>query len=414
MARQRAAGRQDLPRHEELLLDYAERLRRHVKGRRAVHVHLAALQPHHRRPHHIRMAASTFDALVKRYEGQCFQLQNADIVVVVRGAGVQQIDEVILKLRYLFSGDPLVAQEASGGRSGKTFCTWYDLEKDYAGFLAIAQRMHARAGDPLAAAPPANDDEETEAPAEPSVPLDVRGLARLEKLLASTDIAALHRRQTVCAVAPGREPQPVFNEVYVSIEELRRRMVPEIDLLANRWLFQHLTEVLDSRMLRQLPELERSEKLSTSLNLNLSTVLSEQFLAFDRSLREYVKKAMVIELQCVDVFGDIGAYQFARDFLRNRGYRICLDGLNYLTFPLLARRELDFDFQKIIWAPDLAEAGTAGSRGAFLDALRAADPSRVILCRCDDSSAIRFGQQHGIVLFQGRAVDRLLGGAERG
>jgi len=399
---------EELPAHEELLHDYAERLGRHLPGRRAIHLHLCQLKPHNKRPHHIRIAASSFDGLVQRHEGQCFTLANRDIVVVVRDASVSQIDEVVLKLRFLFSDDPLVAQEDSGEETQERFVTWYDLEDaDYPRFLAMARRMRAAAKKAAAEEAEAVDEPAKDDGPEPTVPLDPEKLNQLEKQLVGADIAGMLRRQPICAMLPGQPAKPVFNEVFVSMEELRKRVLPEVNLFSSRWLFQHMTEVLDQRLLKELPDQEGSIKLSTSLNLNVSTLLSEQFLAFDRQLRNRTKKAMVIELQTIDVFGDVGAYQFARDFVRERGYKVCLDGLNYLTFPLLARSALDVDFQKIIWAPDLVEEDGSDRRDAFVQAVKQTEATRVILCRCDSMDAVRYGQALGITLFQGRLIDRL-------
>ena len=62
---------------ETLLLDYTRRLARYPLGRRAIVIHLSRLRPDNRRAHHIRIAANTFEALVKQFDGQIFVLQKA-------------------------------------------------------------------------------------------------------------------------------------------------------------------------------------------------------------------------------------------------------------------------------------------------------------------------------------------------
>jgi hypothetical protein len=42
---------------------------------------------------------------------------------------------------------------------------------------------------------------------------------------------------------------------------------------------------------------------------------------------------VIFELQTIDIFSDLGAYIFARDFVKERGYRVCLDGVTDLTCP---------------------------------------------------------------------------------
>ena len=92
---------------------------------------------------------------------------------------------------------------------------------------------------------------------------------------------------------------------------------------------------------------------TTSFNVNISTLLSPEFLEFDRKLRLLTKKTLIFELQPIDVFDDMSGFMFARDFVRARGYRICLDRLNYLTLPYFDRPRLGCDFEKLIWEAGL-------------------------------------------------------------
>lgn len=397
--------REQLPDHEELLVDYAQRLRKHLPGRRAVHMHLSKLKPHNRREHHIRIAASSFNNLVQRHEGQIFTLKNCDLVVVVKNAKPAELDEAVLKLRYLFSEDPLAHDNE--GETEHPFCTWYDLEKQYEEFLELAYKLRRDAQTAKRAAEAARAAAEEPIPAA-THPLDPTRLGRLEVALDAADLTGMLRRQAVCAITGPDRPRPVFNEIYVSIDELRRRLMPDVNLASDRWLFQRLTNALDRRLLKVLPAIEGDVPLSTSLNVNVSTILSEDFLAFDRELRLRTPKSMVLELQPIDVFADLGSYMFARDFARERGYKICLDALTYLTFPIVHRDELGLDLQKIYWSADIVADVRNERRDALREAVRRAGPARVILCRCDDQTAVEFGKSIGVSLFQGRFVDRLV------
>jgi len=404
------APKQPTVSHEELLADYARRLQHHLPGRRAVHIHLSRLAAPNRREHHIRIAANSWDPIVKRFEGQIFHLGNNDLIVVSKGASVAELDNIVLKLRFLFSEDPLA--EGSAEMEGRTFCTWYDLQKDYSRFLETTQDLlkrrkagyaEERARD--AALSVAKSDA---APAGPRHPLDPTRLARLEQGLVTMDLAPMIRRQPVCAVMPGAPPMPVFQEVFVAIAELTKRLMPDVDLFTDRWLFQRLTESLDQRVLAALPELEGKEKHSTSLNLNVATVLSPGFLTFDKKLRFATQKTMLAEFQMIDVFADLGSFVFARDFLRERGWRVVLDGLNYLTFPVVAGADLNLDLQKVIWTPELQADVQENRRTSFRQAVERVGADKVVLCRCDSNEAISFGQSLGVRLFQGRIVDALI------
>src|SRR5258708_7143214 len=126
---------------ESLLLDYTHRIAGYAEGRRAIVIHLSRLRPDNRRLPHLRIAANTFESLVKQFDGQIFLLQNADMVFVCKSASIRVMDEAITRLRYLFGDDPLAAEIEEDGPD--RFATWYDLERDYKEFLGFVEALHA-------------------------------------------------------------------------------------------------------------------------------------------------------------------------------------------------------------------------------------------------------------------------------
>ncbi|MDF1719207.1 MAG: hypothetical protein P1U65_00875 [Minwuia sp.] len=385
------------------LLDFAERLARHTEDRIAVHIHLSRLGAHYRRAHHMRIAMNSFELLAKRFDGQLFMMSNNDLVFIARGATPSEIDEVVSRLRYLFNEDPLTHDDTQD--TGR-FCTWYDLDEEYDAFLALAGSMKQQAE--------INRERQSElrkarkASATPKTPMRPQHLGRLVEQIASMDISSLMRRQPICAMAPDGTLRPVFNELFVSIGDLNRMVMPEVNLTANTYLFSYLTQYLDLRILKALPEIESAVPLSTSININIGTILSPEFLEFDQRLRALTRKTIVLEVQPSDLFADVGSFMFARDFVRNRGYRMCVDGLTHLTFPLIDKQKLGLDMQKLIWSADALEDGGPDRRKELVDAIRRTGTSRVILCRCDSEDAFEFGRSVGLSLFQGRLVDQRL------
>jgi EAL domain-containing protein (putative c-di-GMP-specific phosphodiesterase class I) len=392
---------------ERMLLDYSKRLARNPAGRRAIVIHLSRLRPDNRRAHHIRIAANTFESLVKQFDGQIFLLQSADIVFICRDASIAVIDEAIMRLRYLFGDDPLAAELDESGPD--RFATWYDLERDFPDFLARAGEMHdqeVRRRKRLAAiagSSVARDERQ---------PLDPSALAELIKAIERADLTNVMRRQAICTIGPDEMPKPVFREVYVSIADLRDAVMPKRDIQSDRWLFQHLTLVLDKRVLAMLRKNDdQAIAQSISLNLNIATLLSQEFLQFDEGLRAGARGTIVIELQRLDIFADLGAYVFARDFLRERGYRVCMDDVSALTLDFIDRERLELDLVKLIWTPDMADPLNTERITQFRAAVDRAGRARIILARCDSAEAVAFGKSMGLRLFQGRHVDRLMIGA---
>lgn len=387
-----------------LLLDTLGRITRSLAGRSAVHLHLSRLLPQNRRDHHIRIAASSFDALMKRYEGQLFEFVNSDLVMMLRDAPAKDVGDVVERVRFMFGDDPLTGDPDS-------FATVYDLLTQQVEFRQVAEaavadadrrRKEQRNQANKALGLPDEDA--------PKSPINPASLGRLEQGVASMDLSALLRRQPVAVLLPNAPPRVVFNEVYVSVGELARKVAPETDFTADPWLFRHFSQVLDLRVLHILPQVEAQNNVATSININVATLLSPQFMTFDTRLRGVTQKTMMFELDPMDVFRDVGAFMFARDFLRSRGYRLCLDGLNHLSFPLVHRSQLGCDMEKIYWASDLAHGGVDANRDRFRQAVKESGAARVVLCRCDGPEAVDFGRELGITLFQGRYIDRLLTG----
>ena len=185
-------------------------------------------------------------------------------------------------------------------------------------------------------------------------------------------------------------------------------VAPGVDLGAKRWLFQHLTETLDRRVLSLLPRWNDAVlEGRLSINLNFSTVLSPAFLAFDAALKVGARGSYLIELQAFDILADAGEFAVARAFLRERGYSVCLDGLSQISATLVNMARFDADFLKLTWMRQMLDASDE-RHAALARSLRTIGLQRAVLCRCDMPVAVEYGQSLGITLFQGRYIDQLL------
>src|SRR3546814_5887159 len=92
------------------------------------------------------------------------------------------------------------------------------------------------------------------------------------------------RRQPICAIAPESAPRPIFKELFISIGDLARTVLPDVNLATNRWLFQHLTQTLDRRVLKLLSRADDTDlHAAIRITLNVETMLSPPFLEFDDS-----------------------------------------------------------------------------------------------------------------------------------
>ena len=145
-----------------------------------------------------------------------------------------------------------------------------------------------------------------------------------------------------------------------------------------------------------------------SVNLNVSTLQSPEFLEFDKSLKSGIRGSVVIELQLFDVFADLGSFMFARDYLRERGYKFCLDSTTQLSLPLIDREKLGFDLVKLFWSADLYDQLKGPRSQDLRRATESIGSERLILARCDSERALEAGDSLGIMLYQGHLLDETL------
>ena len=349
-------AQKSIPSQENLLLDYVRRLEKHRDGRMVVHVHLSQLRPFNRREQHIRAATSSFDPLVSAMSGQLFALRNADLIFVFKAEARPQVETVVQKVRFLFSDDPLIAEADT---HEKPFASWYDAEDNYDEVLHLARDLADEEEERLTKVRSRMDARSAlRAKQQQGEPLTPDVLARVEDALGRADLSNYVRRQFVCRVDSKLVPEQEFSELFISISDLRETLMPGVNLTSNRWLFHHLTETLDKRMLSMLSKTDAITITGEiSINANVKTLLSDDFQVFDDNVSASRRGAMVIELQKEDIFSDLPAFLIAREFVQERGYRVLLDGLTMQTMFLVDREKLGCDHAKLIWTPALADAG---------------------------------------------------------
>lgn len=389
---------------EQLLLDAVIRMRETRAGRVAVQIHLSRLQQHNRKNHYLRIAGETFDGYVKSLSGHLFTLITGDLFFLGRDVALADLMKLVDRLRLLFAEDPLTQYSEDEERAG--FASYYDLATQYDVLLQDVQLL-AKSAEKARAAREENRKAKAAKP-EHGRPFQPQDLAKLITLLERADLGAIIRRQTACYLPESGIPEPRFEETFVSIDDLQRICTPEIDLLSDRWLFHYLSRTLDKRLLSFMVRDGIRDDLPFSLNLNIDTLLSPAFRDFDERVPSALRGHVVIELHKVDVFSDIGAFIFARDYVKSRGYKLCLDGLTHQTFPLFGRNDLELDYYKIYWAPEGLKTARAETLPVLREQIAGCGAARVLLCRCESEEAITAGHALGIRHFQGHMIDRLL------
>ncbi len=379
------------------------------------------LREEHRTDNQLRIAANLVKDLLHEKEAFLFICDDSTFFVLAQGVTRALVDKLVFQLRYLFMDDPLAYDHE--GEENRDFSRLFDLERSLDDLLTISKgRLTNRikgvasskqdmSGGKSSLPKTAGDQPKqiSEKTSGPDKVMNAAALASIERDLSNADLSKVLRRQPICAAVPDTMVRRVFDEYYINIAHLKKMLHTEVNLVSNRWLFSYLTQILDSRMLALL---ERNPKRyldnPISLNLNIATLLSEEFTQFDASIKPAVKFSIVIEIQLSDVFADMAAFLAAKSYVQKLGYRVCLDGVTDLSFSQIDRKKLGFDLIKLQWNADIHTDVTSESNKELAEAIKICGANRVILTRCDNRSAIDYGQAMGISLFQGRYLDGLI------
>ncbi len=388
--------------------EYLRRLDDSVREYDAIYIRVSALENKNLRESHRQELADTFAAFVSQSMARYFWFANEDVIVIYNRRIKDEILSCLVKIRFIFHDDQLL--KGTDNLESAGFIRFYNMAQDKKDFYHLVSflskqqtpiKLQTKKVMPFTMSPI------NQTPQKQKKPLTTDILARVQKILSVADFSSFIRRQAICAVIGKSSPLRVFEEVYVSIPDLREMLLPDVDLLSDPWLFLSLSETLDKRVLETISRHDDGSLIGNfSININVSTILSDEFLAFDESISASMRPSIILELQLVDIFSDIKSFVLAKTFAQARGYKICIDGITVDKLKYLNRANLNCDLMKIIWHPAFTEVVNEDKH--FMDYINKAERAKMILCRIDDPSAIEVGNSLGINLYQGRYVQRLL------
>lgn len=382
---------------EDVLFAHLGQVAAAPSGQRALIFRLSRLHRSHRRDKHMQIVANMLQEVLGQYPGRLFALRNGDLVMICKGITRKAIEETTELLRYLFNDDPLARE----GAEQADFCAAFDLEINYQQFVNAIEEIRESEGKRRAERPPpvhlASSGE--------TGLLDSARASALIAAMSRVDLSTMGRRQTVWEMVPGKPPQPRFDEFFFSIERVRNAIGEDFDLAKDRQLFTYLMRWLDRYMLSTLLRDHSNFQRPLSVNINLATLLSQEFTTFDDLRPTDWRDRIILEIQLSDLWSDLPAFLKLSEGLKRRGYQRCLDGVLYKALPFINFRRFDADYIKVIWDDELLQLDDATLRELCV-AIAECGRGRVILTRCGRREAIKVGQAMGIQLFQGWQVDQ--------
>lgn len=370
---------------EKYLLTALDRVAKNALGYAVLYINISKLKPKNRHPEFVKIIAMLFESIIGAAKGSMYILSNGDIAILSKNITPSEIDEAVKKLRAGLAADPVLSHDS------RDFALVYSFPRDFFPFYAKVEKMVQEN----------NAAETEELPVKE--PIEAEDMDKIISTLDDIDMAELVKRQSVMRVH-NNEFTDLMQEFFVAVKDLSRYFGDNKDLVANRWLFQYLTQVLDKKTLAAFASAEITEwPEKISLNLNLSSVFSKEFVEFAKNFLKPAQQ-IIVEVQMMDILNNLNLYHEVKDILHKGGHKLLIDSLSPASLSMLNLDKLAPDMIKIFWEPLLAYDTDNQS---LKNAVEYMKPENVILAKCDGAEAMRWGLSYGLNTFQGPYIDEI-------
>lgn len=371
---------------EKYLLDTLDRIAKNSVGYSVLYVNISKLKPKNRHPEFVKIFAKLFDSVVGSARGQFFILSNGDFVILAKEITPNMVDDAVQKLRQGLSADPVIHSKDSS-----EFAEIFNFPLDFASFYEYIEKLMEV---------PDEDFEELQY----KRPIEAEEINGLLAKLDEIDISDIVKHQSVLRILGAGKFKVLFQEFFVAVKDLSLQFDHNLDLVANRWLFMYLSQTLDKKTLLALFAAElKNWPEYISVNLNLSSVFSREFVDFAKNFLKSDRK-VIVEVKLMDVFNNLPMYFEAKEILHRGGHKLLIDEVSPAALKMLNIKRLEPDLLKVFYEPLLEyDLDNVDLKKVISDMGR----ENVILAKCGDDKALKWGVRYGITAFQGPFMDNL-------
>lgn len=370
---------------EKYLLESLNRIARNQAMYSVLYVNVSKLKAKNRHPSFFKVIAKLFDDLVGAVSGTLFVLSNSDFAILGRDINPEVVESAVKKLRAGLFSDPILFAPNSG-----EFAHLYEFPDD---FVELYKRIEKMV-----------EDAQLPDLSSYKYPVEASQIDGVMEQLNRINISELIKHQSVVRIDNANSFTTLFQEFFVAVKDLSRQYDADIDLTANKWLFLYLTQMLDKKTMSSFMYADiKNWPQQIGLNLNLSSIFSDEFVAFAKNALRPEQK-IVAEVQMMDVFNSLNLYFEAMEVLHKGGHKILIDGVSPEMLHMLNIVRLQPDMVKIFWDPMMHDEVNSEE---LLQIIQDLGAEKVILAKCTDENAVRWGIRYGIRSFQGPYIDKL-------
>ena len=358
---------------------------------------LSNLQEDNKTPETNSIAASILKDKLP-FDGDIYILPHGDIIAVCNSNDNELVDDAIFQMKYLFSDDPL-----THNRNKESFCNQFNLSIDLDTFYAQCMYKAANSNIPSQFQTPAQAAANT--PEEEQQDSLLMNLThKVEELVEELDFTKISQNIPVY-IKKGDINKVIFEEFKIDDKALKNELCMKTDLCDNTNIFYFIREFVEIHLLISLVNIiqENKRDIGYCIELNINTILSEEFKIFDSALNESIRKSIIIGIHIGDVYRDINNYHKVRNKLAKKGYKLCITGVDHKSFLFVDRKILEADLIKLQWSSEMNQIESELSN-ELISKINVTGSSRVILVGIEGHDISQTAQDIGLSLYQNNGV----------
>lgn len=272
---------------------------------------------------------------LRSYTGDIYVLSDSkDIIIVYNGRSDKLINDCINQIQYLLSEDIF---HLSSSKSAITDHYSIYRNDSWGEFVSLCEaKCNA-----VSRKKPANQNLSSSA-------LSIITGA-VEEFLCYIDWDIIVKTRSVYRLSTTKNTIPIINELCVDETAVQYILGDNFDVFSNPYIKSFVHEFFDWHILIALIKLlENDINTAYMINLKISTLMSEEFKAFNNNLSDVQRKKIIISIDVADIFLNMHNFLEIREQLSQDGFKLCMDNVDIFSFMHIDRNALGFDLVRIL------------------------------------------------------------------
>ena len=375
----------------EELYETLDKISQTIDSYMAYFVTVANLAPKNRKPEVVNLIQKSLEHADPKGFTYVFRFERHTFILLIKQSRKQYAQAALSKIKSLFPRDPAVMPKAAKPLFRVFYLTTEDkyFRKEVA---ALLTKLSSDAKEP------------TYYHHEDTLPLGVDNLYAVMDVIDNVRINEAIRLRPIVALSGNKIEGIYFHEFYFSDAAVSKKMKPNVDLRAEKWLHSYLETSLEMKLMDAVQSTHTPiVPAYVMLQLSLETLFKESFDIFNFGLKSKGLN-LIVGLSPADVLAHPVLYRQAVDFLKSQRHKSLLNALTAENISYIDIAGMELDFVKIVWSDKLQEV-----MSEVENVIKAIGTNCIVLSGGDTEEVVQWGMDLGIKFFEGDYPDAMVG-----